>query len=443
MMKRYLFALAIGLAPSWLMADPIFDSRAPERVLPGLERLISEALGGSDAMIEQALRDAESEGRRGVSDSRVLPSLKAGVELREEQVLDPEPGGDERRQRLIYNVTLSQPLFHWGARQAEKRIGALGYQMDRIDAEVAAQGAVNLARRSYLNLVASRQERAFGRESLERKRAAFALQRQRVESGRAGANTAEELERELRRLELESERAELAFGGQVYDFAAFLNVEESTLLAHLDETVPPVEPLAAAELLSLEATIPDRLEDNENLVKLRKLAEAGEEELRIVNASLRPKLNAVLGLSQNGLDVDGIRREEELVYAGLAVDWNIFDGFATAGERKQALSRLQRNLIAAENLRASLARSLRVDLRSLDLSGKALALDEESLNRQTAELADAEDKLVRGQLAEDRLAELRVALQRARISIQRARSDYLMQVCFFASRLGLDPSKRR
>src|SRR5690606_12749243 len=103
------------LAPLFLRAESSLWHQLPERLMPEIGPMIEAGLSQADEMRDSGFARREAEGARLSSRSAVLPTFGMSSTYRREQDFESS-FGQEQRDRMIYFVTLSQPLYHWGAR---------------------------------------------------------------------------------------------------------------------------------------------------------------------------------------------------------------------------------------------------------------------------------------------------------------------------------------
>ena len=95
----------------------------PENSISGLRELLEAAMTEAESIQLRDLVERDFEGRKIVAKSAKNPQLRTNVTLRKEQ--DFERDDSEISDRLLYSLTLSKSLFHWGALEANRAKGNL------------------------------------------------------------------------------------------------------------------------------------------------------------------------------------------------------------------------------------------------------------------------------------------------------------------------------
>ncbi len=405
--------------------------------MPGLQAVLENALNASEAAQLQQYFEEEARGRRVASRAAVLPSLRTSVSLRQEE---EQGSADESsfEDRVVYDLTLSQPLYHWGARDSEKEIGSLRYDIETLNASQTASQIVQNTRRGYMGLVIAKQELEASSRSLELKREAVARQRKEVDAGSASEASLESLEIELERQELTYLSALNDWETSLIDFALYVGMDRVAVEAQLAAAIPKVAVMPPEKVRSLLRYVQPALETDEALRKQALEVEIAKNQLEIEKVATRPKFDAEIGMSSNALDDDGTRREQEFVYFGLRVGWDIFDGFRTKGRQMEAAARLARTRKLQASLRGATERIISRQLLTLELAARTLAIDERLMEKREKGLASARDGVVDQRVSQAQLDDLEEDFALASIQLQRSRMAYFEAVARFVSLAGLE-----
>ena len=113
----------------------------PEEIFPELRAVIDIAVRSAPVLTIENLRVNQMEANRKVRASSLYPKLYFSTDVGGRRKDIGSVSSTEAQAR--YNLTLIQPLYHWGSLQAEKQIGV-------IELDLAHIGRV----RSYLNFYA-------------------------------------------------------------------------------------------------------------------------------------------------------------------------------------------------------------------------------------------------------------------------------------------------
>ena len=428
-----LAAFGVGAAEERVLLEQL-----PERAMPGLEALIESALAESEEAKLLELARSEAEGGLMVSRSAKRPQVRAYVNARREEYIG-EALAESSKDVVIYQVAASQPVYHWGARQAEREMGELAHEIASLNAaEVEGRIAAN-ARAAYMAAVVAKQVLALTDFRMEQKRRELAFQREKAAAGQLAALALEDSELEMERLELIRLRDEGEWRSRLLELGQIVGLEMTALEGRIGPLVPSVEPISAEGLAALEERFAAGLSGHGELLKKDASIEIARKALEIERQSLKPKVDAQVGVSQNGLDENGVRRQLQFAFVGVAVNWSLFDGFRSKGRRLEALARLER----AERSRPQLEDALRLRgaraVARLDVAARTLRIEERLFARREEARATADRDLEAGAVSEAQHEEARRIYLESLIGIQRVRAEYFNAVVALAQLLDLDP----
>lgn len=411
----------------------------PEDLMPQMREAIEAALSGSQVMGQREFAEREAEGRKIAAHAAVKPSFRSSLAARQEDDQNKvDRSGFESR--VIYNVSLSQPIYHWGALRAEKRIGDLQYEMEQLNTKASASSVVARVRREYMALVISKQRWKRSQINLEQDREKHDFQQEQIDAGSAGVASILPFRVAKQRSELSELKAKIDWQNKLEDFSVFTTLDPRRVEEILVDEIPAFELDENETSVRYDGLIDEGVERSEDLAKLDLDLRIEQERLRITSKSLRPKINADLGLSSNALDVDGTRREQSFSYFGLSVSWSIFDGFRNKGRKLEVLNRLSRKEMDRVLAEEAIARGLKRLAVRLEVESRSLAIEEYSLRMAQANLNWVRES-VEAELAS--LAELKKSegdYDAALLRTQESRISYLMALSDLAAELGLDTS---
>ncbi len=383
-MRPLLLLVACFVSTSSFAGDPL-RGRLPEDLIPQLNEVISAAMEGSDAMAQREFSEAESEGRRIAARSAVLPSFRSNVAFRQEKDIN-EVAGAGYEDRVVYNVTLNQPLYHWGAKRTEKELGELQYEIEKLNTQIVSSSVRSQAREDFMRLIVAKQRMNRARLDLQQAVSQLDFQKSQVEAGAASESSMIRYELEVERKELRSLRAESDYDFRLGELASFTSMSPKRLDGLAVGLVPEFEILDQATIDSLVSLYGEAVERDERIKQSEISIEMNKRRLEIEQKALLPKVDAQVGLSSNALDLDGTRREQEYSYFGLSVGWTVFDGFRKKGRTMEALSRLTQAERAKRLGEERLLLSFDRLLRKLSIEGRALAIEERVLRSALQEL---------------------------------------------------------
>ncbi|HCR36552.1 MAG TPA: hypothetical protein DIU37_00205 [Opitutae bacterium] len=404
MLRRFLvgsFFLLAGLAcgfasgeeasvkESQVVAKWMAEWPVPEAVFPQLKDIITQLPKHAPSMLIQDEEAAYARGKRLSDRSHRLPRAQgfAGVQR--------QAKARNSLDQFIYKTVpvgrfdVVQPVFHWGALKARSDMGDLRVEAAHLEYEEVLRALVLEVRRVYFDLL---------------------IQNARV---RLLEQNSEIAEKNYIRAQNRYQLAEITRGELNEANIAYQDVKTQVALtmqalqqneAYFRNITGWVGPLELK--LPLDWAIPERVQsliDNhffeENsihpgaryfaLEKERKLEQLN---YKVINARLLPIFNARTGVYENLLESpDTSKTENETnFFVGVDVEWRVFDGFETKGEKIASKARARRLKREAQ---------LELELRGIEAKQLAekTALDAEIVDIRENQLKLAEDKLRRVQ----------------------------------------------
>lgn len=434
---RLLLLSILCVSAADLGAETVVDGRMPEDLMPPLRDIIGSALEGSDAVLEGELYESEAEGRRIAARASVLPSLRADVAFRQEREIDSElPASFE--DRVIYEVSLRQPIYHWGVLRSQKEIGELQYEMARLSTSQLLSALVTKVRRDYMGLVLTKRRLARSRINLAEATEKQAFQEESVEKGSASDASLLPFQLAVEREALSVLRDESSWESGLGELSQYVSMDRARLESLIVDEIPEFAVLEEEALQHFRAFFDQGVERDEGLRKLDLDIEIDKRRLSISEQSLKPRINADLGLSSNALQLDGTRREQSYSYFGLSVGWNIFDGFRKKGTTLEALQRLSRKERAKAAQERGLDRKLGYLTALLEIESKALAIQERSLEASGERLQYVVDAVADERSPQSALADAERDYEAAQLQTQGMRVNYLLALSELVAELGLD-----
>lgn len=316
----------------------------PEDLFPDLRRVLVTASAHSEALLIQEMeivaREADIEVAESERHTRVDLNSRAfyGYVYRG----DVE---DEFRASGNLNLNVRKPLYHWGALEASVRERERRRDYEVVDYERFYRDHLNQVRESYLRWVGAQHQLRIYTESVSFAERSLENQQKLLEVGRTSTRDVLEIEARLyetrERLNLAererqyfANRLEQLTGGK-FDLAS-LSIPE----------MPEFEPMNDEELASFRSSL-----DRQNLGQTPEMlkAEAAKDIESAFYESLehrrKPKLDLIAGVFTDRLDAvnDDDSTFRTQVFAGLQVNWNIFDGAATSALKRSSIARQRAN----------------------------------------------------------------------------------------------------
>lgn len=452
MQRRFRFPACLGVCLSVLFASaaaqPLRDPALPlpENQLPALRTLLETAVRQSPRMIARATEETVANAERTIAHAGLLPSMRAwGSYYPWTQEERGDSLGRSNTEKVAYNIYVEQALFHWGALKHTSQIGELRQKISEGQTVEAYRLLVSEIRSQYLQLIMKRL-------SLERARAGQRLADEglALAQERFKGNVISEAELFNTRIGSEQARLWTERMQEDYDGARLALGRLCGVPPIADEDLPRSIPEIVTALDKIETAVREFTGDEQpntfGLQILRRQIEIERLNYRIANTRLRPKVSAVVGITQDeqtySYSVDRSQKfkyEVQQFYTGITLNWPIFDGFATRATKAASLARrrqLERDY--SEQVKNILI-SVRGRKRQLEFAARGLAMAEEQLSRARQNLRTKEDERERGLVSEADLANTRLQFFDLQMNVFNARNDYMLRAADLLSATMKDP----
>lgn len=420
----------------------------PEQLLPDLDRLLQSAVQQSPRMLSRAIDVETAENNSIQHRAGLLPSLSAYASYYKsddrQEYLYPNQAGvisSYRVTKTPFSVTLSQPLFHWGERRNTARIGEISANLARRQYREAYRLLAQEVRTNYVRLIAHKISRMRARYHAE-------ISRSQLQESEARWQKKAISDADIAAVRLDTERAEIAALQTELDFEnakmllARLTGTKILADAEIPDGMPAVTHQPDAFRPQLARFLEQRDPPSPEAVVLRSQLEI--ENLNYANAKtrLRPKLSAVAAFSQDQQNnlygtIDSYSLTS--LYAGVSVNWSIFDGFASGAVVRNTLAR-RRNL---ENeyrvLTERLAQDMQSHVRQLEILSRQMKISDRIAQDSRGALQTAREEFQRGVRTEAYVNQMQLNLYDADVRALHARLDYLLRSGEFLGLLNEDP----
>jgi outer membrane protein TolC len=416
----------------------------PEELLPGLEPLLKAAATRSPEAIRRSLEVDAAEGRKLVGKSVMLPSLSGSARYAvNDEAVSGNSGTSNRSSGFFYNFALNQPVYHWGALQAQADREKIGLRIAERQYAEAIRLLLQQIRRGYLEIVQHRAALRVLRFQLGLEESAVVQQKQRLEAHLAvpGDVAGAELAVDRRKLDIEMAEAALDFGRHSLARLAGLDGLADDAFPE-DFPRPQPEPAKAESLL--RAFTQGGVMHTYQADVFGLSIHQSEQDYIVARHRLYPKFSVYAGYdvrsetqaSASSLNQVAVRDRNY----GLKMDWSLFDGWATKGEKLKAIASRrsnERQLQVHIETTVDAARALH---QQLGFAARALDFAERGLIGAQAYLKQVQDELAAGRMSAAEVDRAKLALLQAEVQILPARADYLNRWAEFVSLVGADPA---
>ena len=410
----------------------------PEDLLPQLRPLLEQALRQSPRVIERNLDLAQAKADGYMARASSLPSVGGYLNYQfQQEKRVGNPNTTSNNERFYYNASINQALWHWGALEASRKIAAIDQDLARRNYAEAYRLLAAEIRSSYLALVISK----LGVRNAEylQRTAQDHLSRQqtRFSANQVTQGQIIQDQLDLDELSLAARRARANFEFALGAFRALIGDDqfsESAIPTGIDDvvTAPSVAALAGTSAV----------ESSEVVVMAEK--EVAKAKLGLVGPryNLYPKIGLVAGVSRDeisrNLDLYS-KYQIDTFYVGAQVNWTIFDGFSTRGQKLAAYTRLRRAESRLAAVRESLGRSLERDRLNVGFTWEAYQNAKLRLRLARERVEYLGEQIARGEASQAQLDAAQTSLNNNTFLTQSALAGHLTANVQYLSAQGLDP----
>jgi outer membrane protein TolC len=417
------------------------DVVTPEELFPQLDVILKQAVAQSPAMVSRAVDQEIAENDRIVARAAMLPTV--GGYARFFESWDERSDLSERTkfEKVYYDFSITQPIFHWGERRNLDRIGEirlkLAQRLYRDGYRVLAQEI----RGRYLRLIIEkvRAERAafnatYTADRLKRDEDRLrtkAISEAQIFSTRIAAERAQ-IYRERTRFELENSKASFArLTGQ----PPLTDEQIPDAIPEITDQGPALEQLLAGYLSQKDSPTSEAFALRQSLAIERN---------NLANAKVRllPKVSLMAGASQDeqSYTVDVANKYQvDSLYAGLMLNWTIFDGFSAGAAKRSAYARLRQLERNYTDLTTRLAETAQQQVKMASFYAREAAINNRLLESAEGFVNTQREAFGRGVISEEDVGSAQLNHMDNRMTAYLSRADYINQVCEFLGTVVEDP----
>lgn len=413
----------------------------PEQVFPALQGILQQAIKQSPTMVSHNLDVLIAGGDRLQGRSGMLPKLGGYYQFQHSQDTRADAFGTLDTKRVGYNLSLTQPIFHWGA----LRNNALMWKIrEDISKENYADAYRNLAqqvRNGYLGIIAAKVQLANAAFNAKNADRALASAKDRVAKKTMSEGEYFPISIANDRAHLDLQNATEQYLEAREDFATLTgaaqlddkDVPDTIPILQSDAQVVPsmlAEFLSLAEPMTLQARI------------LRQNVQVSDLDYAIQRKRLYPTIDFIVGISQDQQRYSALSQEYLLrsKYIGFQVNWNIFDGFATRGAIASSLARKRQAEVNYKQYVEQTAQKAQQAARRVDIARQQMALSDRLLDNSQVFLKFRQQDFQRGQASETDVDQARAGYNSSLVAAVNDRANFLNRIMDFVSLIGADPA---
>lgn len=436
------FALSVLGACSVAVAADSASLTLPEDVLPQLRPIIDQAMRQAPRMLEKNLDLAQNEADGYMARASSLPSAGGYVQYQyqRETRADAGPGGSDlttKNDKFYYSFSINQAVWQWGALEATRNIWRIDRDLAQMNYGEAYRALAAELRSNYLGLVLSKISMRNADHSLRMAQDNLGRQQARYSANQItyGQIMQDQLRVDEASLAARRARADLDFA--LGSFRA-LSGSEQFAEAEIPDSIAevPQAPAVGAVVSSSASVESEGIRIAEREVEKAKLGLIGP------SRNLWPKLGFVAGTSRDEISRDinlYNKYQTETWYLGAQINWLVFDGFSTKGQKLAAYTRLRRAERKLANLRESTGRILERERLNVGFTWEAYQNAKLRLRMAKEGLDNARDLFARGEASEEQVNNSQGNVNTHLYYTQAALAAHLNANVQYLSSQGMDP----
>ncbi|MBI3885489.1 MAG: TolC family protein [Opitutae bacterium] len=435
-----LFA-AMLLLTGGVFAAPLDEVALPERVFTGLDAILKSAVQQSPRMVNRELDLQIAENDRIIARAGLLPSFGASYRYNKSRDTRADVVGRLGVTKTYYDVSISQPLFFWGERRNNARMGEIREKISKGQFRDGYRLLVQELRNQYLQLIVRKV--ALKRARFNQK---FTHDQLAIAEDRLAKKVISEFE--IFPLRLNSERADIDLERNVFDYetakAAFARLAGLGTMG--DEAIPDTMPALPYPATAVDGLLAGFLaqKDLPSVEAFSLRNQIAIQELDYLNQKtrLRPKFSFTAGTNQDeqNYKINDVQKfRVNSLYAGIQVQWTLFDGFAAQAARRISLARRRQMENDYRELTDRLGKQAQAQAKQIYFSARNMSINDRFLTSGEGNLKTRQDDFKRGVISEADVSLAQLGLFDAQVNAYNARADYLVRIGDFLGTLAEDP----
>ncbi|HKB57381.1 MAG TPA: TolC family protein [Lacunisphaera sp.] len=417
------------------------DLVLPERLFPQLEVILQTAVQQSPRMLSRALDLEIAENNRISARSNLLPSLGGYASYLDARDTRADLPGRLNVTKVAYNISLNQPLFYWGERRNNAQIGEIQARMAKGQYRDGYRLLAETLRSDYLHLIV---------QKLGVKRAEYNAEYTRNVLKQEETRLAQKVisEYQIFNVRLSAEQAQITLERARFDLEnAKVSFARLAGLASLtDDMIPnsiPAVTYAAGPYDQLLAGFLNQKDPpTTEAATLRWQLEM--ENLNYANqmTRLRPKLNFVLGMSQDQQSYTiNIAQKYRLnsIFGGVSVNWTLFDGYSAGAGQRNSLARRRQLENDYKEMTERLAQQAQTQAKQINFSARYMSITDRFMVSSEGNLKTRQDEFRRGIMSESDVSLAQLGVYDAQINGYNGRIDFMAKIGDFLGTVMEDP----
>jgi len=438
-------ALSIAATSLSYAQEVAVNGTVPEDSIPQLKALIVHGLQQSPEMISRQLDIAVADAQRMYTGiSPMLPSASAGGNYgvtRSGVGLSSLAAG--AAVGTSYGVSVSQPLFHWGALKNQLQIQNISALIARKQYIQGYLGFIGTVRSQYLGLIEEKLRLRNILLDLDIRKKALTLAQDKLSKGLISSNEIAGPEIEYEAGSLNADRERLSYDFSRHALAHLVGVDEIT-----DESIPLEIPLPSYSANTAKQLLSGLLSEHAASNLDIQIASLGVEQAKlnykIYRVAQLPMVGLSAGLNQNNIvTVVGNSISQSFVLQeqySIGVGWNIFDGFSTRNRKREALLRERQSEMALAKKTDEILSLAQNKERGVSFAWRALAINERRYAIVKGAYEQMSDELKIGNISEDTATSQKSGFYSMQATAYSLRGDFYNTWCDYLSFVYADPA---
>lgn len=442
--RLFIAAVSFGsLVPAMLQADERVV--LPESVFPQLEQILQKAVTQSPRMIARNLDLMVAEGDLVQAKSGLYPTVSGFYQYTYTQDTRRDVSGNLNTDKIYYNLTLNQPVFHWNERRNNARIGELRSKIANEQFTDAYRILAQEIRSLYLQMILKKISLGNVRNTAALADNNLRLAEEKVSKKVMSGAEIHQIRIDTDQARLSADVAESEFTNMKQYFSALTGQPQLSDDAVPDDiegiadTMDTVKRLLAEFLMQKE---PQTL----TAQVMRKQIEVEDLTYQNNRKRLLPKFNLVAGISQDEQSYTtnlAAKYGVESKFVGMQMVWTIFDGFAARGAIMSSLGRKRQLEQSYRQYTDTLAQDAQRAAKQVELASRQMQITDRMLASSASFLSFRREDFKRGLASENDVASAESGHKAMIATSANSRFNYLMRVVEFIGIVGEDPAIAR
>ena len=416
------------------------DIVTADKLYPQLDEILKKAVAQSPRMLGRALDLEIAESDRINARAGMLPSVGGAFRYYEARERRADLGVRMSVPKTYYDFSVNQPLFHWGERRNNAKIGEIR--------ELIAQGDYREGYRIYAQEVRNLYMRLIV-DKVKVRRYAYALEYALNQVKQGEEQLAQKVisDGQMFSIRITAERAQIDADRAAFDFEngkiSFARLTGTPELR--SEEIPDVIPAVASQDAVIQSHLQNYLAQSElqsnEAARLRNSLEIERLNLANHRTRLLPKVSLVAGVNQDEqrFTAIGAKYKVDSYYAGVSVGWTIFDGFSARSSVRSSLARVRSMENDYRVLTERLAQQAQSQAKLAGFSARSADISTKLLESAEGNLSTKQEQFARGAISQEEVSLAQISLYDHQIGAYLNRADYYNQVGEFLGIVMDDP----